>query len=191
MPIDQFSLDLGSPPPRRPVDLLYFAILPDAAAVDTALRLAADDQERHGAAGEIYDPDRLHVSLHRVWKEPGLPDEAIRYAMRLGACVDAASFDIRFDRLVSIDQGRQHPRTLTCGNGSELLDDLMIQLSDGKTLKGEVVPHMTLYYGDRSAPYTGLRTPITWPALDFALVHTRKGLGETKVLRRWPLSRRA
>ncbi|OCP34629.1 2'-5' RNA ligase family protein [Ensifer sp. LC163] len=190
MPIDQFSLDLGPPSPRRSLDLLYFAILPGAAAADTALHLARDDQERHGAAGEIYDPDRLHVSLHRVWKGLGLPNEAVHYATRLGARVDAASFDIRFDRLVSIDQGRRYPRILTCGSGSQLLDELVNQLSDGKAPGGEVVPHMTLYYGDRFAPYTDLGTPITWTALDFALVHTRKGLSETKVLRRWPLSRR-
>lgn len=190
MPIDQFSLDLGSPPPRRPVDLLYFAILPDAAACDTALQLAKDDQKEHGVAGKISGPHRLHVSIYRVRKEPGMPSDAIRCAMRLGARVDAASFDIQFDRLVSIDQGRQYPRTLTCACGSELLDELVRQLSDGKAAKGEAVPHMTLFYGDRSAPSTGLRTPIGWTALDFALIHTRKGLGESEVLQRWPLSRR-
>ncbi|MGF6178521.1 2'-5' RNA ligase family protein [Ensifer sp. 4252] len=189
MPIDQFCLDLGSPPPRRPVDLLYFAVLPDTAAAEKALRLAADDQKWHGAAGEIYDPDRLHVSLQRMWKKPGLPNEAIRHAMRIGSRVDAASFDIRFDRLVSIDQGRRYPRVLTCGHGSKSLNDLVHQLSDGEVAKGEVVPHMTLYYGERSAPYMDLRTSIIWTALDFALVHTRKGLGTSEVLRRWPLSR--
>lgn len=190
MPIYQFSLDLGSPPPRPPVDLLYFAILPDAAAARSALQLAADDQKRHAAAGEIYDPDRLHVSLRGVWKEPGLPQEAVHYAMRLGERIDAMSFDIRFDRLISIDQGRQYPRVLTCGDGGELLDDLVHQLSDGKAAKGKVIPHMTLYYGDRTAPFADLRTPVTWTAVDFSLLHTRKGLGESEILQRWPLSTR-
>ncbi|THK37351.1 hypothetical protein EHS39_14060 [Ensifer sp. MPMI2T] len=184
----QLSLDLGSSLPPRAIDIFYFAVLPEAQAAEQALEVARWDQQKHGLSGKIYDRDRLHVSLAKVREGRGLSRAVGEYAANLGSRVKADRFHVCFDRLVSAGHRHQYPRILACGRSVPGFDVLVREITGLRYVSGEISPHMTLYYGDHKAPPIELATPIAWKVCDFALVHTRKGRGEFRIVDRWPLS---
>lgn len=188
MTSDQLSLNLGPSSAPRAVDVYYFAVLPEDEAAEQALELAHWDQQKYGLSGKIYDRHRLHVSLAKIREGRGLSEAVSKYATDLGSRVKAATFQVRFDRLVSVGHGSRHPRILTCNSVVPGLDALVREITGLRHLAAETIPHMTLYYGDREGPHVDLARPIAWTVHDFALVHTRKGRGEFVIVDRWSLS---
>ncbi|MBP1887120.1 2'-5' RNA ligase family protein [Sinorhizobium mexicanum] len=188
MTSDQLSLNLGSFSPPRAGDVFYFAVLPEKQAAEQALELAHGDQQEHGLSGKIYDRDRLHVSLAKVREGRGLSEAVDEFAAKLGSRAKAAGFHLCFDRIVSVGHVRQYPRILTCGSSVPGFDALIREITGLRDISGEVIPHMTLFYSDRKAPHVDLARPIAWTVRGFALVHTRKGRGEFRIVDRWPLS---
>ncbi|MCA1438761.1 hypothetical protein I6F07_00750 [Ensifer sp. IC4062] len=188
MTSDQLSLNLGPFSPPQAVDIFYFAVFPETQAAEQALELARRDQQKHGLSGKIYDRNRLHVSVAKVHEGRGVSEAVNEFAAKLGSRSKAAGFHLCFDRLVSVRRGHQYPRILTCGDSVAGFTALVREITRQPNASGKIIPRMTLLYGDRKAPQVDLARPIAWAVHDFALVHTRKGRGEFRIVDRWQLS---
>jgi 2'-5' RNA ligase len=68
----------------KPTDRLFFAVLPDAAAVTQAGAITDTLFSAHGLSRRRLAPRRLHVTLHHVGDFAGLPNDLVARALAAG-----------------------------------------------------------------------------------------------------------
>jgi len=78
----------------RPTDSLFFAIYPDAAAVDQIAAIGAGLRDAHRLRGHLFEPERLHLTLFHLGRYAGLPAEVVAATKNAAAEVRAAPFDL-------------------------------------------------------------------------------------------------
>ena len=199
----QFDLEgFGDPEPTTPTDRLFFAILPDPA---TAARICVFTQQlsqEHGLRGRPLLADRLHITLHHLGDYAGLPDGLIDRACQAAAQIQAASFDVTFERVLSFGRKSRNRPIVLLGNQAELggLADLaafqkvLYAQMCRAGLQGEkqiarqnanFTPHTTLLYDMTDVPEQAIE-PISWRATEFVLVHSLLGKTKHVHLARWP-----
>ena len=179
----------AAPAPAASGDALFFAVLPDAAAIATAERLVAELRRAQGLRGAAIPPERLHVTLHALGGyEPALAETAARAA----AGVRMAPFRVGFDEAMSF-QGRSARPLVLVGDettaGLQLFQRTLgacLTRAGRRTSKARFTPHMTLAY-DRVAVERHAVGAISWTVRDFVLVRSYVGQGRHEHLGRWAL----
>jgi 2'-5' RNA ligase len=95
MPLDHppGQLALGPEFKSAPRHRLFFAIWPDAAAIDSLMKLTA-------LPSRLVDPDRLHITLHHLGDfVDQVPPRLVPTACLAAATVKMQPFKVTFDRI--------------------------------------------------------------------------------------------
>ncbi|PTE09599.1 2'-5' RNA ligase family protein [Mesorhizobium helmanticense] len=181
-------------PDQRRNDRLFFAILLESTiATPLALR-AASWQRELGLRGKLIAAKQLHISLVGLGDHDGLPMSLVEAACRAGGLVQAASFNVSFDRLSAFGGGALVLRgsdgipplqTFWRSLGATLADSPLKPF-----LANSFEPHVTLLRDRTRVAKLGERTiePIGWTVRDFVLVHSFLGQGRYQLYGRWRLS---
>jgi len=85
----------------RPVDGLFFAVLPDEGAAAEISRVSQCQSLAHGLKGKPVLAERLHISLHSIGEYAGVPRGIVAVVCETGAAVVMPPFCVAFDRVVS------------------------------------------------------------------------------------------
>lgn len=192
---EQFLLP-GLEPPPVPTDRLFFAVVPDAAAVERITQLTRRISREHALHGKPIDTARLHITLLFLGDHAGLPDGVVAIAKQVAAMIKQPSFTAHFDHVMSFSGNPNHrPLVLLSDEGAAGLLNLYQALLTGlrgyshlpSTRTANFTPHVTLLYDRVSVPKVAIE-PIEWQVRDFVLLHSRIGRGGSyEVLGRWPL----
>jgi 2'-5' RNA ligase len=194
----QLPLTLGAPR-RRPKPLLrhnlFFAVLPDQEGRRRIAALVARLQNEYRLQAPPIAPERLHVSLHSLGAYANPPTDIIATAKEVGAAVDAPSFQVTFDRVLSFKSLGPAPLALAGGDGLAAL------MAFAKTLGTEMekagvaccprsrfMPHVALLYDSHSVSEIHIN-PVLWTVREFVLVESLHGHRRHIHLARWPLRR--
>ena len=194
----QQAFDFYLNQPRRPVrpERLYLGLFwgaDDAARIgDVGAGFVCD----HHLPGKLIEPARLHLSLHHLGDYKRLRGKVIYAAQLAGSAVSLPSFDLTFRFIKTFDaapsrHGEARWRPLVLLTEAEALSILHATLGDALQRNGlrsarHFTPHVTLFYGPQQVPLQEI-APISVPVRDFTLIHSRRGLGEYRLLGRWPL----
>lgn len=189
----QLSL-AGFEPAEAPADRLFFAILPDAPAVQRIERLARTLRASHGLTGRPLGARRFHVSLHHVGDFAGLPQDVVDAAVAIASGVVAAPFELAFDRVASFSRrSRNAPLVLLGGDGvlavtafQRALGTALAAVGLGRSAGAHFTPHLTLLYDGRPVGEQSIET-IAWTAREFVLVHSFIGQSRHETLAHLPL----
>jgi 2'-5' RNA ligase len=124
----------------RPTDRLFFAVRPDAEAVEAVRCARRKLCERAGVSGAEVPPEQLHVTLWRVGDYVVPPTSGdIDAILRQAGTVEMPPFRISFRCAKSVSRGAL---VLCSGRGSAEFERLSIRLRDALTRLGaERQPH--------------------------------------------------
>ncbi|MDE2413588.1 MAG: 2'-5' RNA ligase family protein [Comamonadaceae bacterium] len=193
----------GAAPAAAPLQHhLFFAVLPDAAALHAASDLAQSLIVRHDLQAQVRAP-RLHATLLSLGWEDQLSESHLAWARAAAARVRAPSFELRFDHVLSFPRAPRAKRPcVLCAPAEPQLGFLRLyealhaalwsQVPDLQDLQDlprapHITPHMTLCYSRQSVPEQAV-APLAWTVQSFALLHNRHGSsGPYELLGQWPL----
>ena len=174
---------------------LIFLLRPDSA---TARRIAAGakhERRVRGLKGEPLEPELLHVSLFCIGQwEGGLPLPLVNHAERAASLVEARSFAVTFDRLLSFRR-RDKPPLVLCGDEGlrelmafwRLFRDVLTDVGFRMLSRSKnITPHVTLLYDWRMVDERPI-APVSWTVRDFVLVDSLVGGHRHVELGRWTL----
>jgi len=191
----QLSLDGIDPPVYT--DSLFYALLPEAESarhmVDLAKRLRVD----YRLKGTAIPSERLHVTLAFLGAFAGVPKAVVASAIVAGERLEAAPFDVSFDRVQKFGHDKRAVVLRGTEGGDSAVDEFQHRLLEAMRYQG-VKPagptgftaHLTLLY-DEGAIAEERVGPIGWTAREFVLVHSLIGQSRYEILGRWPLRSRA
>jgi RNA 2',3'-cyclic 3'-phosphodiesterase len=176
------------------IDVLFFALLPDAENVSQIVQLRDRLCDENGLKGRRIAPDLLHISLLGIAAHDGLSHAVVECAKQAAAVLTASPFDVVLDRAMSFAPKRaRSPLVLRIGNEAALI---AFYRSLGEAMKNagfrraasQFTPHLTLLYGDRVVREQPVEA-VRWTVRDFVLVRSRRGRGPNTHdhLARWPL----
>lgn len=180
--------------PPEPTDRLFFALFPDAATAARIRALAEAFCGRHGLAGKLLEPERLHITLFHVGDWAGLPADTVQAAQTAAARLRAAPFALSLNQIMSFSPHRARPPlVLKAEGGNAALHEMRAALGRelakvglGRCVTAAFEPHVTLSYPPQAAP-TETVEPLGWNAGEFVLVHSLLGKTVHIPLQRWPL----
>ncbi|MDO8698814.1 MAG: 2'-5' RNA ligase family protein [Rhodoferax sp.] len=203
--LDQLNLfggEGGPPQPVRPVKgskageprkrfKLFFAIPVDADVAAEISKRGSCLDAQYGIHGNPLRPDRLHITLH-VWGEyDERPDDAIAMAKHVGDLVQAASFDVVFDRAMTFNTA-SNPYVLRVSPSTDqaIRDfwlNLGMEIANVRPFREpSFTPHMTLSYKGNVTPEHPIE-PIRWTAREFVLINSHVGKTYHEHVGRWSL----
>lgn len=172
---------------------LFFAIMPDADAVERLAGLATHLRDQHGLTGKLIEKERLHVSLHQVGEFVALPQHFVAMALEAASTVSMPAFELTFDRATSFKGPRGNPFVLVGRKGLSEFKELQQTLGTAMRKAGfkrrvapGKTPHVTMLYDDELVAEEAVET-IAWTAREFVLVHSLLDQSIYHVLARWPL----
>ena len=174
---------------------LFFAVCPDADARAHMLSARAQLCDTHGLRGRFVAPERLHVTLHWLSDHPELPVELLQRALSAGASVNAASFDVVFDRAECLrERGDLVVLSSSRGTGSlrrfqRALAAAMTDAGIGRHVRSGFKPHVSLIYESAGIERQPV-VPVHWKVNEFVLIDSVVGKSEYRVLGRWTLPER-
>ncbi len=180
---------------RAPEDRLFFAVFPDAPAVERVRGIAESLRGKFELRGRALAPKRFHVTLHHVGDYAGLPDDVVARAREAASALSQTSFDVMFDRAGSfMGRRRDLPLVLRGGNSviplmafQHALGEAMKRVKLGRWVASGYTPHVTLLYDARYVAAQSVE-PVAWTVREFVLVHSLLGRTRHIALARWPLS---
>ncbi|HYM34434.1 MAG TPA: 2'-5' RNA ligase family protein [Steroidobacteraceae bacterium] len=204
---DQWSLfdgDRASPPmpsiaPKRPAkgkstDRFFFAIQPDAEAIEKSREIASRLRVDLRLSGNLFPQWRLHVSLTHLGDYVGVPRNILRRAQDIASTIHMHEFRVRFDRITTLGfPGKpSRPKVLVATEempGLNLFMGLLYTSIYNVSVAPVFTPHMTLLYDERIIDDITVE-PVTWIAREFVLIRNVLGTGRPyEILGRWPLLR--
>lgn len=170
-------------------EVLFFGILPDAAAAAQMTMLGRD----LGPGERLCPAHRLHLSLLGFQLDAGWRDTLLAVARRVGAGIATGPFDVVLPTACSFANGG--PLVLRCapaatGILTRLKDGLVsAAAANGLNLRGRsgFTPHVTLAYRAAAIAVTTLDEPIAWRAREVVLIRSERGRGRYTYVDRWPL----
>lgn len=177
-----------------PTDRLFFALMPDAAAIAQAAGVADTLASAHGLSGRRLAPGHLHVTLDHVGDFVGLPADVVGRAKAAGAGLRHAPVALRFDRAGSFVR-RQRTLPLVLRGSGQVIPVIAFQHALGVAMarqgfrhlpSAHYTPHMTLLYDPRYVEAKAV-TPVEWTAREFVLIRSLIGKSRHEVLGRWAL----
>ena len=177
---------------------LFLAALPPSGITQIIHVLAEEQKRTHGFDGTLIRPEHLHVTLFHLGDWITLPEELVSRAREAAASIDAATFEVTFERLTSF-RNRTGIQPFVLTGPSEPWRPLRSAL--GRALKkfglgvavhdvDDFTPHVTLLRDAKSAKSVRI-DPIKWQVQDFVLVQSLLGKTTHIHLGRWPLKARA
>ncbi|WP_241288183.1 2'-5' RNA ligase family protein [Burkholderia stabilis] len=187
----QLTLPGFDVPPPAPEHRIFFAAMPDPG---TAARIAGMAESLQSGKGGVLRTERLHVTLCSLGDFAYVPDATIARARAAAERIDARSFGVTFDQLLSFNGRPGHrPLVLAGQAGLETLIDFQQRLRDAlgkaglRVSRARFTPHVTLLYGERRPDQYKI-DPITWTVREFVLIHSWLGRTHYDVIGRWPLT---
>jgi 2'-5' RNA ligase len=177
-------------PSARPQHTWFFALRPSE---EEARRIHAQAERllaAKGVAGKRIDPERLHITLELVGHD--VDESVVALACRAADTIHFPALDARFDAVMTFS-APSGPCVLSGLQGLDevrkLRTDLVCAMADhGFTPPRNYEPHMTLCYDPRQRlPRTAIE-PVSFRAVEFALVKSYIGLSRHEVLRTWRLA---
>jgi 2'-5' RNA ligase len=173
----------------RPTDRLFFAVLPDAEAVEAICSFRRKLSERAGLSGPDVPPENFHVTLWRVADYVVPPTaEDIDAIVRQAGTVERPPFRLSFGGVKSLSRGAL---VLCAGRGGAELEGLSTRLRErlippGTERKQPVRPQMTLMRSETILPERRIKA-IGWTVREIVLVHRLLGKATQRVVGRLPL----
>lgn len=188
----------GFEPEPELTDRIFFAVMPDGAAIADINALTADLKARHGMRGRAIVDAKLHATLCNLGDFPGMPASLVARAQQAAVSVAAATpaFDVAFDVAQTfVNRSRNRPFVLTGGDGVVGLAALYKSLAQALLKVGiagnpaSYTPHVTLLYDDVTAAPEPVPA-IRWRVGELVLLHSRIGQNQPAytALARWPLA---
>jgi RNA 2',3'-cyclic 3'-phosphodiesterase len=185
----------GFEPEPALTDRIFFAVLPDAAAIEPIKLCTRGMRAQYSLRGRSIIAGRLHVSLLGIGDFAGIPTDFVKLLNVAASRVEMSSFDVTFDRALSFSGARQRPLVLIGDKGVEemkalqqaLITELQrtgLPLSNSRSF----TPHLTLLYSSQKMTESSIES-VGWTVREFVLVHSL--LGKNKpyaTLGRWHLS---
>ncbi|WP_448952516.1 2'-5' RNA ligase family protein [Labrys neptuniae] len=190
--------DLFGPQPRRPLrgERLFFAFLLDQPDARRVGQFGQEFLDENNFRGELLPEGRRHVSMHHLGDYRRLLSWRVHAAERAGDRISMSAFEMTLDAVMSFGAmpkpGRdpRYPLVLR-GKGAGLFDlhaKLAVAMEqDGMRAFPEFMPHLTLSYGEWPILARPIK-PIWIPVTSFCLIHSRLGLTEYRILKRWTLN---
>jgi 2'-5' RNA ligase len=180
--------------PAEPVDQLFFAILPDAAAAGEMSRLAQRLCGEHRLRARPLAAERFHVTLFPLGSYAGVPSHIVAMATEAAGSLAAPPFRVTFDSAMSFSRNAgKKPLVLQGGEGLAALLEFRAQLAlamakagFGGLSKSKYTPHVTLLYDEHAVAEQAV-PPIGWTVSELVLVHSLVGLTRHERLGTWPL----
>lgn len=187
-------MSLGGFEPKPPSERLFFGVFPDVAAQQAIAAETDVLRVEHSLQGHPIEASRLHATLHHLGDHIELREDIVDAAIAAAGRVSLAPFDIALASACSFSGTRtQHPCVLLCPEERPPLHALWRELGTqlmaaglGRHLKREFTPHVTLLYDTQVLAPQAIE-PIRWTVRDFALVHSRLGRTEHRILGSWAL----
>jgi 2'-5' RNA ligase len=189
------QLSLFGLPPARFNDRLFFALFPDAPAVEAIVRHQGQSGSSFGINGHPHRADRLHVTLVHIDDYESLPKGVVEAAGRAADALREPPIELSFDRLASFNGALGHcPFVLRAADDANpgliafqhALRKALMKAGLKYQSGSSFTPHVTLLYGDLAMLSQAIE-PIGWTASEFVLVHSLLGKGVYNILGRWPL----
>jgi 2'-5' RNA ligase len=180
---------------RKATDRFFFAIQPDAHAIERSCEIAGRLCVDHRLSGIPFRPWRLHLSLERFKDCVGVPADILRQANAIASMIRVPEFRIRLNRVTTLGFPGKPKRPIVLAATEEIpeLTSLMRMLVTrirGISTAPVFTPHMTLLYDKRIIDDIAVEA-VTWTAREFVLIHNVLGTGQRyEILGRWPLLRR-
>lgn len=180
------------------LDNVFFGLRVGEEAVADVDGQARAAIERYGLTGQPLGGARYHVSLCGLGAYEGVPSHILALAREAAKGLAMASFDVRFDRLMSFSGFRAphkpSPLVLTGKEGLGDVRDFRSHLREALSATGlrrrgpkAFEPHVTLLYDRVRVPATDTR-PVGWHVDELVLIDSLYGHGRHVVLDRWPLA---
>jgi 2'-5' RNA ligase len=173
--------------PREPTDSLFFAILPEGAALRRITLLRQQLRDVRGLQGG--SPAHPHITLLHLGFYDGLPSTVITKAKAAAQKTAAATqpFSVEFDRATLLEnQSKHRPFVLLEPEHNEPLMKLHRLL--GRNLWGrtrnQLLPHVTLLHSKDEIPDLAI-TPIGWEVDKLSLIRSLQGQSEYLELGSW------
>lgn len=185
----------GAAPAPPYTDRLFFALMPDAPAIERIERLIHELRRDHGLKGKALGASRFHVTLHLVGNFRGFPQEVADAACAAAQPLTVIpAFKLCFDRVGSFARRpRNMPLVLLGEEGvmaakafQQALGKAMARAGEGHGDAAHYTPHLTLLYDDTHVAPRAIE-PIGWTAQEFVLVRSLIGRSRHEVLARWLL----
>lgn len=187
----------GFEPEPELTDRIFFAVMPDGAAIADINTLTAGLKARHGMRGRPIADAKLHATLCNLGDFPGMPASLLTRAEQAAASVAAATpaFEVLLDTAQTfVNRARNRPFVLTGGDGATALAALYKSLAQALLKVGipgnpaSYTPHITLLYDDVTAAPEPVPA-IRWTVRELVLLHSRIGQSQPAyaTLARWPL----
>ena len=173
----------GFEPEPELTDRIFFAVMPDAAAIADINALTADLKARHGMRGRPIVDAKLHATLCNLGDFPGMPASLLARAEQAAGSVAAVTpaFDAAFDTAQTfVNRSRNRPFVLTGGDGVIGLAGLYKTLAQALLKVGIAgnppgyTPHVTLLYDDVTAEPEPVPA-VRWTVRELVLLHSRIG----------------
>lgn len=188
----------GFEPEPELTDRIFFAVMPDGAAIAELNTLTAGLKARHGMRGRPIADAKLHATLCNLGDFPGMPASLVARAEQAAAAVAAATpaFEVVLDTAQTfVNRARNRPFVLTGGDGATGLAALYKSLAQALLKVGiagnpaSYTPHITLLYDDVTAAPEPVPA-IRWTVRELVLLHSRIGQNQPAyaTLARWPLA---
>src|SRR6266567_3463610 len=162
----------------RPRHHLFFGIWPDVGATSRLARLMGQLRHDKIMPGRPVDPDRLHVTLHRLGVfADQIPASLIPTAGAAAATVKTQPFDVAFDRV----GGTRGLFLLRASDGPvalrafrQTLSAALIRAGLRHRVDSAFSPHVTLSYDFSDVPERPV-DPIRWTVQQFVLIESLLG----------------
>ena len=175
------------------VHRLFFALHPDAAALDAVGRAVEKAKTAHDIRGRWLAPEKLHVTLQFLGDFINA-GEIVSRASSAATSLRVAPFEFTLDRIATLPRRFHPPCVLRCAPGSETpLQELVRELGAALRLAGlgehletrPYVPHLTIAYAQSALPEPIAIEPIVWRACAVGLVDSHGG--QHAQIGSWPL----
>ena len=173
----------------------FFALFPDAAALDRAEEAADTLQSLCALRGRRIVRARLHLTWHFIGRFAEPNPEMESRALAAGDRLACAPFVVLLDRALTFERERGSAPCVfeTSTPPAALLsaaDELRRAMGGAAAIPHAdhpFRPHLTwLYSPDRIAEPLAI-APISWRAVEFALVHRVSGEATYRIVRCWSL----
>jgi RNA 2',3'-cyclic 3'-phosphodiesterase len=179
----------------RQLGPVFFALNPDAAAIDSAMSAWAQISRIGGLSVEARPAELLHVTLLAIGRQGVLLSAVeIEAACKAADAIDLPSFEMTLD--LGLTFATQQPKTpivLAARDGAPKSKLLRQALSREMRRRGvpcdaksSYTPHMTLCY-DRKTVEERAVAPVRWMVREFVLIHSHYGRASHKPLGTWKL----
>ncbi len=178
--------------PRLIAESLFFAVMLERGAQEQTAGLIERLRAEHGWRGREVASERRHITLAWLDHHEDLPCQLVEAARRTAAKVSFRPFDVGFNRVAG--------STSLVLLGSEELDQLRLfqamlrsEMRNGplrQYARWPFRPHVTLLY-DHCRVASRPVEPVRWTVRDFALIHSRVGLTQHRLLDHWSLEESA